>query len=78
MGPAGVAKERAERYQGRVTFSVVIACLVAAVGGALFGYDTGISGNFCARRIVHEFFAFYSSYLFSFTFWSPRRGTYDF
>ncbi|XP_044464212.1 sugar transport protein 7-like [Mangifera indica] len=45
MGPAGVAKERAERYQGRVTFSVVIACLVAAVGGALFGYDTGISGG---------------------------------
>ncbi|XP_031263900.1 sugar transport protein 7 [Pistacia vera] len=45
IGPAGVAKERAEQYQGRVTFYVVIACLVAAVGGAIFGYDIGISGG---------------------------------
>lgn len=46
IGPAGVAKERAEQYQGRVTCSVVVACLVAAVGGAIFGYDIGISGTF--------------------------------
>lgn len=45
FGPAGVAKERAEQYQGRVTISVVIACVVAAVGGSLFGYDIGISGG---------------------------------
>ena len=44
FGPAGVAKERAGLYQGRVTFSVIIACVVAAVGGSLFGYDIGISG----------------------------------
>lgn len=45
IGPTGVAKERAEQYQGRVTCYVVIACLVAAVGGAIFGYDIGISGT---------------------------------
>ncbi|KAJ6731792.1 hypothetical protein OIU79_003009 [Salix purpurea] len=45
FGPAGVAKERAEQYQGRVTVSVIIACVVAAVGGSLFGYDIGISGG---------------------------------
>ncbi|KAJ6355207.1 hypothetical protein OIU77_005738 [Salix suchowensis] len=45
FGPAGVAKERAEQYQGRVTISVIIACVVAAVGGSLFGYDIGISGG---------------------------------
>lgn len=45
IGPAGVAKERAEQYQGRVTCSVIIACVIAAVGGSLFGYDIGISGG---------------------------------
>jgi hypothetical protein len=44
FGPAGVAKERAGQYQGRVTFYVIIACTVAAIGGSIFGYDIGISG----------------------------------
>ncbi|PKA65522.1 Sugar transport protein 7 [Apostasia shenzhenica] len=43
--PRGVAVERAQQYKGRVTPFVVIACLVAAVGGAIFGYDIGISGG---------------------------------
>ncbi|XP_050937528.1 sugar carrier protein A isoform X2 [Cucumis melo] len=43
FAPAGVAKERAEQYKGRVTPYVVIACLVAAIGGSIFGYDIGIS-----------------------------------
>ncbi|KAI4335603.1 hypothetical protein L6164_014237 [Bauhinia variegata] len=41
----GVAKERAEQYKGRVTPYVIIACIVAATGGSLFGYDIGISGG---------------------------------
>ncbi|GAB2301158.1 hypothetical protein Dimus_035191 [Dionaea muscipula] len=41
--PTGVAKERADQYQGRVTAYVIIACAVAAIGGSLFGYDIGIS-----------------------------------
>ncbi|KAK9269110.1 hypothetical protein L1049_001538 [Liquidambar formosana] len=45
FGPAGVAKERAEQYQGKVTSYVIIACIVAAVGGSIFGYDIGISGG---------------------------------
>ena len=32
-------------YEGRVTLHVVMACIVAANGGLLFGYDLGISGN---------------------------------
>lgn len=43
--PAGVAKDRSEMYQGRVTSYVIIACIVAAIGGSIFGYDVGISGN---------------------------------
>ncbi|KAJ7979653.1 Sugar transport protein [Quillaja saponaria] len=45
FAPAGVAKERAEQYQGRVTGYVVVACIVAAIGGSIFGYDIGISGG---------------------------------
>ncbi|KZV37442.1 sugar transport protein 7 [Dorcoceras hygrometricum] len=47
---AGVAKERAEEYKGRVTAYVIIACLVAVVGGSLFGYDIGIS----VKNLAHE------------------------
>ncbi|KAK7291986.1 hypothetical protein RIF29_07583 [Crotalaria pallida] len=42
---SGVAKERAEQYKGRVTAYVIVACIVAATGGSLFGYDVGISGG---------------------------------
>ncbi|KAF3453008.1 hypothetical protein FNV43_RR03441 [Rhamnella rubrinervis] len=42
---AGTARERAEQYKGKVTSYVVIACIIAAVGGSLFGYDIGVSGG---------------------------------
>ncbi|CAK9170647.1 unnamed protein product [Ilex paraguariensis] len=45
FAPAGVAKERAGQYQRTVTCYVIVACVVAAVGGSLFGYDIGISGG---------------------------------
>ncbi|KAF9612918.1 hypothetical protein IFM89_004334 [Coptis chinensis] len=45
IAPVGVSKERAQQYQGKVTSYVVIACVVAAVGGGIFGYDIGISGK---------------------------------
>lgn len=44
--PAGVSKERAEQYRGKVTGYVIVTCLVGAIGGSLFGYDIGISGTF--------------------------------
>ncbi|KAL5729385.1 Sugar transport protein 7 [Ranunculus cassubicifolius] len=44
-GGVSITKERAQEYQGKVTSYVVIACIVAAVGGAIFGYDIGISGG---------------------------------
>nr|CAD1825696.1 unnamed protein product [Ananas comosus var. bracteatus] len=43
--PIGIKKERAAQYKGRVTPFVVMACVVAAVGGSIFGYDIGISGG---------------------------------
>jgi sugar porter (SP) family MFS transporter len=41
----GVSNERAQQYQGRITLYVVVACMVAAIGGSIFGYDVGISGG---------------------------------
>ncbi|KAK9073818.1 hypothetical protein SSX86_006412 [Deinandra increscens subsp. villosa] len=41
----GLANDRADQYEGKVTAYVIIACIVAAVGGSIFGYDTGISGG---------------------------------
>jgi MFS transporter, SP family, sugar:H+ symporter len=41
----GVKQERTAQYKGRLTWYVGMTCLVACVGGAIFGYDIGISGN---------------------------------
>ncbi|MFS8034493.1 putative protein unc-13 [Helianthus anomalus] len=46
VAPTGVAKDRAEQYEGKVTAYAIIACIVAAVGGSIFGYDIGISCDF--------------------------------
>ncbi|KAF3338916.1 sugar transport protein 7-like protein [Carex littledalei] len=55
--PLGVHKERAAQYKGRVTPYVVYACLVAAVGGSIFGYDIGISGGVTSMDpFLKEFF----------------------
>ncbi|CAF2017231.1 hypothetical protein HID58_077437 [Brassica napus] len=39
------SSHREEYEEGGVTSFVVIACIVAAMGGLLFGYDIGISGG---------------------------------
>ncbi|TVT98227.1 hypothetical protein EJB05_56445 [Eragrostis curvula] len=44
-GAFAVADAPSADYGGRVTFSVVITCLMAASGGLIFGYDIGISGE---------------------------------
>ncbi|MED6195261.1 Sugar transport protein 7, variant 2 [Stylosanthes scabra] len=52
-----VAKERAQQYKGRVTPYVIIACVVAATGGSLFGYDIGISGGVTSMdEFLQKFF----------------------
>uniref|UniRef100_A0A0C9RNG1 TSA: Wollemia nobilis Ref_Wollemi_Transcript_8406_2366 transcribed RNA sequence n=1 Tax=Wollemia nobilis TaxID=56998 RepID=A0A0C9RNG1_9CONI len=45
MVDSGVRKGRAQMYEGHVTNYVVFACIVAATGGSLFGYDLGVSGG---------------------------------
>lgn len=43
--------------EGRVTAFVVITCIVAAMGGLLFGYDIGISGLFSSHPRKEDFFS---------------------
>lgn len=32
-------------YNGEITFTVVMSCLMAASGGLIFGYDISITGE---------------------------------
>ncbi|KAF3447448.1 hypothetical protein FNV43_RR12634 [Rhamnella rubrinervis] len=46
-----------QNYKGGVTAFVVFACLVAAMGGLIFGYDLGISGGVTSMEdFLHKFF----------------------
>lgn len=62
FAPVGVSKQRADQYKGRLTTYVVVACLVAAVGGAIFGYDIGVSGGVTSMDTFLEKF-FHTVYL---------------
>ncbi|KAH9296795.1 hypothetical protein KI387_028477 [Taxus chinensis] len=41
----GIHQERADRYEGKLTVYVAVACMVAAVGGVIFGYEISISDS---------------------------------
>lgn len=42
---AGTLK-RAHLYQYKITGYFIYSCIVGALGGSLFGYDLGVSGEF--------------------------------
>ncbi|KAH7511961.1 sugar transport protein 14 [Ziziphus jujuba] len=44
-GFASGPSERAHLYEYRITAYFIFACIVAALGGSLFGYDLGVSGG---------------------------------
>lgn len=41
----GIGPGNGKEYPGNLTPFVTITCIVAAMGGLIFGYDIGISGN---------------------------------
>lgn len=42
-------------FNGKITVSVVITCIVAASSGLIFGYDIGISGTALTHGLQLEF-----------------------
>ncbi|CAM8941991.1 unnamed protein product [Rhodiola kirilowii] len=52
-GPA----KRAHLYEHKTTWYFILACLVASLGGSLFGYDLGVSGGVTSMDdFLKEFF----------------------
>ena len=45
-GPPG------REYPGNLTVFVTVTCIVAAMGGLIFGYDIGISGIYKHKNII--------------------------
>ena len=43
-GGGFVSQSGGKVYEGGVNAFVIITCMVAAMGGLIFGYDLGISG----------------------------------
>ena len=43
-GGLAVATNSTKQYNGKITSFVICSCIVAALGGAIFGYDIGVSG----------------------------------
>ena len=41
----GIITRKDEHYNGKMTLLVVLSCMVAAMGGIIYGYDIGISGQ---------------------------------
>lgn len=45
-GGGGISNgNNGKEYPGNLTLYVTITCIVAAMGGLIFGYDIGISGT---------------------------------
>lgn len=47
--------KRAHLYEYKVTGYFIFACIVAALGGSLFGYDLGVSGQFSGNAFSAVF-----------------------
>jgi hypothetical protein len=46
-----------QKNNGRVTVYVVLSCMMAAMGGVIFGYDIGITGGVTSMEpFLNKFF----------------------
>ncbi|XP_008787055.1 sugar transport protein MST6-like [Phoenix dactylifera] len=57
MAGGGLAVQgEVKNYNGKVTFFVIVTCMVAATGGLIFGYDIGVSGGVTSMNVFLEKF----------------------
>jgi hypothetical protein len=54
MTKEAIIQDVHSKYPGKLTFRVIITCVMAASGGLIFGYDHGVSGNSFIHS--HHFF----------------------
>jgi hypothetical protein len=57
MGGGVIVSSHGKDYPGKLTCKVLVTCIVAAMGGLIFGYDLGISGN-NIYNLASSFFLF--------------------
>jgi hypothetical protein len=55
MTKEAIIQDVHSKYPGKLTFRVIITCVMAASGGLIFGYDHGVSGN----SFIHSFPSFF-------------------
>ncbi|KAL8131971.1 hypothetical protein AgCh_007755 [Apium graveolens] len=56
-GGGAVSSSNGKVYPGKLTTRVVVACIVAAMGGMIFGYDLGVSGGVTSMdSFLEQFF----------------------
>ncbi|KAK2977105.1 hypothetical protein RJ640_017629 [Escallonia rubra] len=56
-GGGGIGAGNGKEYPGNLTLYVTLTCIVAAMGGLIFGYDIGISGGVTAMdSFLKKFF----------------------
>ncbi|XP_042506515.1 hexose carrier protein HEX6-like [Macadamia integrifolia] len=52
-----VTSKGSDQYNGRMTLFVILSCMIAAMGGVIFGYDIGISGGVTSMEpFLRKFF----------------------
>lgn len=64
----GGTLKRAHLYEHKITGFFIFSCIVGALGGSLFGYDLGVSGELCLlsnrisayKSLATEYFEFFS------------------
>ena len=56
FGDGGAPLKRAHLYEYRITSYFITSCIVAALGGSLFGYDLGVSGISSSSFLTELFF----------------------
>lgn len=60
---------RAHLYEYKITWYFIFSCIVGSLGGSLFGYDLGVSGEFLFQKIL--VFVFLDDYFVCFlVFWA--------
>lgn len=50
-----------DQYNGRLTSLVLLSCMVATMGGVIFGYDLGISGRYITHSLSLDILSDYKS-----------------